>query len=354
MNLTTRTHARRALLTLGGSLALLGPASAAMVDFSNAANVSVHVRDCRSAAARAANSLAPDLCEASADYAFASTRTSTSYSGSLGGLTASVSSVDPLAQSPTGGGASRASVDASGDFGTLVLRQGAFTSQPYARVSAHTNALQSFTWDGVTGSANRTIRGSVDFTATAFGAPHLPDAASSSAPASFLNAAINVFSLATPSFAIDTEDYFPQSIVDFDSYAQARTDYRSEATSLLTGAENGSPLVWELSFVMEAERTYFVDSWLGVWAVFGAELDATHTFTSTWGRTDATGFVADFSGLTAAAASPNPYVDQTVATPGTLWLVLLAGGAATVHRNQRAMGRSNARALFSVPNKQLS
>ena len=335
MNCIKSAHVRWALLTLGGSLALLGPVSAAMVDFSNAANVSVHVRDCRSAAARAANSLVPDLCEASPGYEFSATRTSTGYAGHLGGLSASVSSVDPLAQSPTGLGATRASVDASGDFGTLVLRQGAFTAAPYARVSAHTNALQSFTWDGVTGSANRSIRGSVDFIATAFGEPHYPDDASSSAPVSFLNAAINVFSLATPSFAIDSDDYFPQSIVDFDTLAQARADYRSEATSFLTGADSGSPLVWELNFVMEAERTYFVDSWLGVWAVFGAELDATHTFSATWGLTDARGFVADFSGLTAAAASPRPFVDSLVPVPGTLWLVLMAGVAASLHRSQR-------------------
>ncbi|MCA0241538.1 MAG: hypothetical protein LCI02_11790 [Proteobacteria bacterium] len=87
-----------------------------------------------------------------------------------------------------------------------------------------------------------------------------------------------------------------------------------------------------LSFTVESGRYYFVQSYLGLWARFGGEFDATHTFTTTLGATVDVGgqqqFVPSMAGFSAAGAASAPVVFDNgvlqVPAPGSLASAALA------------------------------
>lgn len=302
------------------AFSLAAPVQAVLI--SNAAVAGYYLRDCRSAAARATGASAPDKCIDSGYGAdFSDTMIATGYDAAYGGYMSGIVTHSPLGV--VGGVHSGGSVDASGSFGTLVLKQGALTSTPYARVSAHTFALQSFGWDG-TGDATRRLHIALDFTALG-----LSDSAAfeaSTSAASIAQLAVHVFSLATPSFDYTPDPFYAGDPLDFTTQAAVTgTDYRLEGEQDITEVLV-APLASSLTVTMEAGRYYFIDSWIGVWAKFGGSIDAWHTMT--------VGF-ADTTGLLPAAPSDEPVhiSEGSVPEPGTL---LLAGLAlAAVVRTRR-------------------
>jgi len=287
-------------------LALLAAASAVQaVEISNGAFAAVYVRDCRSWAAKAAGSTSADMCEASGD--FSGTLVQQNWSNVLGGLSAGTASTNPLAVNGSLVSSSTVSV-ADG----LTIKQAAFTGTPYARVSSQSFALQSYSWNG-TGSAARSVTGSLDFTEYS---PTSFDAQSNQ-PSGLVQGFVSVFSLATPSFNVNP---ISASQGDFEQFAKIRGDYRSEASQVVQTV-SASPYTFNVSFTMQAGRTYFVESWLSLYGRFGGWVDATHTYKVNFDDTD---------GLTAAAALDAPVVVSSVPEPGSLvmlsvGLLLLAG-----------------------------
>jgi hypothetical protein len=321
----------RLLAGLGLALSL-GSAHALMI--SNAAYAGAFVRDCRSAAAAAAGSLVPDKCvETSSDAAtgFSGTLKQQAENASFGGYTAAVAATNPLGI--VGSNASGSTVDASGAAGTLVLKQGAFSSTGYARVSGQSVALQSFYFDG-SGPAVRTVSGALDFTASNL-MSQADFNADINAPGNLIQGGITVFSLTAATF-----DYTPGGGVPFfDATAfDTGAGYRDEA-SIFVNEVLGSPYSVSVTFTPEVGRYYFIQSRLGLWAKFGATLDATHTFKTTLGVTDTTTgvFTPTTEGFTAAAALPNPegIPGAPVPEPAT-WLLALGGLAVVLQRRQRA------------------
>ena len=305
-------HATSAVLLPTLLAALTGaatPVQAAPVNISNAAFAASYVRDCRTAAERAAGVSTPSLCGETDALGFQNTLVERRYNLQLGGTSAAASATNPLGI--TARGATGGSVDASGAAGVLSLHQGGFSSTPYARVSGHTEALQSYTWDG-TGAAARSILGHVDFTAS-----HLMSQADfnlvTAAPANLVQARITVFSLDNPSFSYDS-DLIPSS-GNLYLEAEPRPD-------------------WVVDFNMVVGRSYFINAWLGTWAKFGAEIDASHTFTATLGQgSTVAAFAPTVQGLTAAAPLASPVVNSNaVPEPATPWLVLAALGALLFRR----------------------
>jgi hypothetical protein len=316
---------------VGLSLALgLGSAHALMI--SNAAYAGAFVRDCRSAAAVAGGSMLPDKCvEFSSDPAtgFAGTLKQQAENASFGGYTASVAATNSLGI--VGSNASGSTVDASGAAGTLVLKQGAFSSTGYARVSGQSVALQSFYFDG-TGPAARTVSGSLDFVASNLMSQAAFNA-NTSAPGNLIQGGITVFSLTAASF-----DYTPAGGVPSFAAAAFETGagYRDEA-GVFSAEVLASPYSFNLSFTAEAGRYYFIESRLGLWSKFGATLDATHTFKTTLGVTDLTTglFTPSTEGFAAAAALANPVgIPSAVPEPAT-WLLALGGLAVVAQRRLR-------------------
>jgi len=320
---------RFAWLGLGLALGHMSAAQALMI--SNAAYAAAYVRDCRSAAAIAAGSTSPDKCvEMSSDPAtgFGNTLVQRSENAAFGGYYASGWASNPLGI--VGGQASGSSIDASGTAGTLILKQGAFSSTSYARVSGQSVGLQSFYFDG-SGPAVRTVAGNLDFSASHLMSQDNFNAASNT-PANLIQGGITVFSLTAAAF-----DYTPASGVPYfwPVAADAGAGYREEAS--LSFNEVLSPtLSLSLSFTPEAGRYYFVESRLGLWAKFGATLDATHTFKTTLGVTDSTtgAFIASTEGFTAAAALSNPAGIPAVPEPST-WLMSLGGLVVLLGRVRR-------------------
>lgn len=332
----------------------LGAPQAAPVAMKNAAYAGTFVRDCRTAAAKSAGSTVPDRCEASfAGYdpvtgnpiysrGF-SPLSELRESFTLGGFVASTAATDPLGIAGTE--ATRSYIDASGAAGTLVLKQGAFSGTPYARVSGHSLGLQSFFYDG-TGPATRTIENIFDFTSNV--TPNvdlnLPGASGSQTdPVVWAKTRVTVFSLSTAELLFD-----PLSAGGFDvqqsgfwGQSTTRGDFRFEGEANNVGiTTSGTPTY--VSFKMETGRFYFVESYLGLWARFGGQLDATHTFTSQLGQTSADGgFVASTEGLMAAKASDSPQTlfnnggGLRVPEPSTLALAALALGLIGVRRQRR-------------------
>ncbi|SHH07019.1 PEP-CTERM sorting domain-containing protein [Massilia sp. CF038] len=303
---------RLAFLLLALNLAA-SPAFATPI--ANGAHVSTYVRDCRTEAERLAGTPTPSLCDDNTST-FQNTIVDQRYDSNFGGLTAAAGTLHPLATN------TRGSVDASGTPGTLILRQATFSTASYARASSQVEAMQSFTWDG-TGSATRTVAGHLDFSGTSVGTQADFFAALTSA-ASMISASIHVFSLDTVSFDVDTG---VTTRPFFDSIASTLPDYLSSgSTSFETGT--GSALDWTMDFTMVAGRTYYIDAWFGIWAKYGAEIDASHTFTATLGQMENGVFVAGTQGLDLADPLADPIrVSNNVPEPGSLALLLLSLGA---------------------------
>ncbi len=321
-------------------------ASAVPTAISNAAFAATYVRDCRSPAAQAAASTTPDRCEAALDSTgqpiFRPIIEQNSQT-TIGGTSAATAATNPIGSH--GGKTTSSSIDASGAAGVLVLKQGAFAGD-YARVSGHSVGLQSFQYTGTTPEV-RSVHNVLDFSSNVtpthvLDNPGDADLGTTNASV-YATTRVTVFSLLASSFDYDPDTgiaFEPQSI-GFWSQASTRADFRLEGEVLNQGI-TASGTATDIDFTVEAGRYYFIESYLGLWARFGGELDATHTFTSTLGEKDGTGtFVADASEFTAAAALAAPIVINAgnVPEPATLALTGLAF-AALLGQRRRAQRKS--------------
>lgn len=326
-----------ALLCLAGSAL---PALAVPVAISNAAYAASYVRDCRSAAARTAGATTPDKCEVNGD--FGATIMEIQQQNVSGGFTAAVSATNPLGIA--GGQATRSSIDASGAAGSLILKQGAFSATSYSRVSGHSLGLQSFLFTGTTGE-HRTIQNHLDFTSNV--APssdiNLPNPGGLITDATvYAKTRLTVFSLSAASFDFDYDLGLDPQSSGYWSQAASLADFRLEGASEEDGILASGDTTY-LDITMEAGRYYFVESYLGLWARFGGELDATHTLLTTLGKIDPTSgdFIATAADFQAAAALDAPVVNNdSVGTvplpePASLALSGLALAALTAVRRRR-------------------
>jgi hypothetical protein len=326
-------------------------ASAVPTAISNGAFAATYVRDCRSPAAQAAGSVTPDRCEAALDASgnpIFRPIVELNSQMTLGGTAAATSATNPIGSH--GGKVTQSSIDASGAAGVLVLKQGAFAGN-YARVSGHSVGLQSFQYTGATTEV-RSVHNVLDFSSNVtpthiLDAPGDADLGTTHASV-YATTRVTVFSLLTSSFNFDADPAlgFDPQASGFWSQASGRADFRLEGEVDNTGI-TASGTATDIDFTVQAGRYYFIESYLGLWARFGGELDATHTFTSTLGVKDAAGaFTADSSGFTAAAALAAPIVINTghVPEPATLALVGLALAALPgLRRCQRKSASSTTR-----------
>ncbi|MES2319455.1 MAG: PEP-CTERM sorting domain-containing protein [Pseudomonadota bacterium] len=298
--------------------------SAAPLAIGNGAYAGTYVRDCRTAAARAAGSPTPNLCD-EATSTFSNTLVDMRYDANYGGLSAAMSTIHPYATGTAG------SVDAAGTPGSLLLNQATYSTTSFARASSQAEALQSFTWDG-TGSSHRALSGRLDFSATNL-ADRAGFTAALTSPSNLVQASLEVFSLETGSFEIDTAF---GGRPDFAAQASVRADFSSEAAQFYEEAP-AAGLDWLLEFDMVMGRTYYMDAWFGLWAKFGASIDASHSMRATLGQLQADGsFVASLEGLHLAAASDDGiHEGNTVPEPSGSALLLLALGCVAVLRRQR-------------------
>lgn len=303
-------------------LILASVANAAPIQIANAAYTAVTVRDCRSAADRAAGSTTPTRCNDYTGTDMDGTIVDQRFDSQYGGVKASMKTLNPLGYGTQG------SIDASGAAGTLVIKQAAVSNTPYARVSTQAIALQSFTWDG-SGDANRAIGGHLDFDATYLKEPFTFDPWE---PGSRVLASISVFSLASDSFSFDPLlNYQP----DFEWAASQRSDYLHHGFDYYQWLDD--PLDWAIEFSMEQDRTYFVEAYFSIWAKYGAEVDAMNTFTASVGSIADDGtFFANTQGIQFAAPLDDPIeLGNTVPEPSTLALFGIALAGLTGRWNRR-------------------
>ena len=323
----TPTHRLPVLTSLVLALATLaGTAQAAAI--ANGAFAATYVRDCRSDAAKLAGYTTPDKCDDSPTTADPNTFRFTMQQQladlNPGFLTASMTATNALGV--TSAGATSSDVNAAGTPGVITLHQGAYTSTTYARVSGHSDALQSFTYDG-TGSANRTVH-----TVLTYNGPQVVDQpgfqAATTSAAAMVQGHVRVFSLASSSFDFswtDPETAFSGQGLGFSEQAALTgADYQVEG-EWWEFADGTGPLTSNIHFGMTAGRTYFVESYLGLWAKFGAYVDATHSMVSEMGVMVPTStdpgapltFVRNLDGLT-----PTP--TGQIPEPGSVALAGLA------------------------------
>lgn len=330
--LSSRSVLSLAPLALAAMLGWAGAAQAAAI--ANGAFAATYVRDCRSAAQQAAGATTPDKCNdaltAPADT-FTDTMQQRLADLNPGFLTAAVTATNALGI--TAGGTTASSVDGSGTPGVISLHQGAFTSQPYARVSGHSDALQSFFYSG-TGPSRRTVHTTLTYSGTSVVDQAGFQAATTTA-ASMVWGQVRVFSLAAGAFDFDwtfADDAF--SSLGFSNQASLLGAGYVEEAYLQDYATGGGPLVTNLNFTMTAGRWYFIESYLGLWAKFGAQVDANHTMVSELGVLEAGAsggdpvFARNLDGLT-----PTP--TGLLPEPGTLALVALGAAASLRARRRR-------------------
>lgn len=321
----TPSHRPAVLTSLVLALATLaGTAQAAAI--ANGAFAATYVRDCRSDAAKLAGDTTPDKCDDSPTTADPNTFRFTMQQQladlNPGFLTASMTATNPLGV--TSAGSTMSDVNASGALGVITLHQGAYTSTTYARVSGHSDALQSFSYDG-TGSANRTVH-----TVLTYNGPQVVDQpgfqAATTTAAAMVVGRVRVFSLATGSFDFswtDPETAFNGQLLGFSEQAALTGSGYVEEGFWEEYADGTGPLTSNVHFSMTAGRTYFVESYLGLWAKFGAYVDATHSMVSQVGvmETSGTGaapqFVYNVEGLRATDTGVLP-------EPGSVALAGLA------------------------------
>lgn len=328
-------------LIVGG--AFVAGIAAHATPIANGAGAAAYVRDCRSQAVRDAGGTVPDRCIETDGTSFAGTMVQFVEVARPGATSAAAAVSHPLGINA--GVPTQSSIDVAGDAGVLTLRQGAFTGAPYARVSGHSLGLQSFHYDG-SGPALRTLLGRLDFTGTALTSQAGFDAALDVA-AAYGYTQIDVFSLAAGSFDFTDPGFFWSGM--FYAAAEATgADFRYEGSAF--GSTTGlGELTTRLDLTMEAGRWYFVQSYLGLFAKFGGQFDATHTFTTELGIVDpASGiFARSLLGLTPSAAS--------VPEPQTLVLLLAGAFAATALARRRTLRvdpprpPSRGRSLRSAP-----
>ncbi|WP_343626929.1 PEP-CTERM sorting domain-containing protein [Roseateles puraquae] len=334
------------------ALALAPLAQAAPTAISNAAFAATYVRDCRSAAAQTAGSTTPDRCgvvlDSSGQPIFSRIIEQQSQL-TLGGTMASATATNPIGAH--GGKATTSSIDVSGAAGVLALKQGAFAGD-YARTSGHSLGIQSFEYTGP-GSVTRTVHNVLDFTANVAPTPILDNPGDTglgtTAATVYAKTRVTVFSLSTASFDFDPDLGLEPQGSGFWSAASSRADFVLEGQINNDGI-TATGTATDITFTVTAGRYYFIESYLGLWARFGGELDATHTFTSTLGYQDVTNaFVADATGFVAAAEAPTPVVLNdnfgTVPEPASAALVGLALLAAGGVRRRGGQNPASSTAL---------
>lgn len=334
------------VLLLGGAAAQAAP-----VNISNAAFAGTYVRDCRSPAAIAGGATSPDRCEVTNDFIGAPI-IERQEQLTLGGTGASVTATHALSRS--GANRTHSTIDASGEAGVLALHQAAFTSTPYARTSGHSLGLQSFLYTGA--GETRTLQSLFDFTSNVTPNTELGAGGASGSlldPVVYARTAITVFSLSAAMFAYDDADtangvFSTMQAEGFAAQAALTgADYRLEGQVITEGITTPG-VAAEVTVTLEDGRYYFVNTYLGLWALFGGNIDASHTLTSTWGRMVGSTFVADNSGLAAADELANPVIivtseGGTVPEPASWATALLAVALLGATRRRAGRGQCHGR-----------
>lgn len=291
----------------------------------NAASTQFVVRDCRSAAAIAAGQTTPDRCIG--DSVFPAPFGKVVEQGSsarTASLTSAITATSSLGIA--GGNITRAYVDGSSAPGLFTLSQGTFSGTPYARVSSFSDVVQSYYFSGA-GPTRRTINTHFDFTADNLRT--FNDFQNSAVAASAVQAIVWVFSLPVSTFDC------PEGCGGM--YAQAASSsagYKLDTSWEEDFTDSSHGAAFDVD--MEAGRYYFLESYVFTFAKFGAAVDATHTFKSELGITDASGvFTRSLLGLTPAATATVPEPGGASLVVGALLALLFAGRHRPAGRNAR-------------------
>lgn len=292
---------------LSSCLGFIGTAQAVPISIANGVWSATMVRDCRSPGNF---SDTPDRCMNSN---FLDTRRQYTELYLPGYTTAETYATHPFGV--LGSQASGARVETTpGTLAPPVMHHGAFTSNSYARTSGNLLAVQGFNWDG-TGDSHRSLSINLDYSATHV-TPSLNDLelTGSTDAASMLYAVVQVFSLDTSMFQVESDAYAATPgacIFDFgliECLSATRSDFQLEDSALLRAFEDSAVLTDELEFNMVAGRHYFIYLQSQALARFGAYMDATHTL------------ITQFNDTSGLALAPDGVVPEPEA-----WALFLAG-----------------------------